>query len=399
MLERKRGFAHEPIIFPKKIFDRAAVCRTVMENRSTQNMHDTIDRCGAGRRSVCKRQKRYGNDSAPHQGRCLRSSDLRTGIWWGWRVAVWILVILGAISCLPPSVCRAEALLDEELIALYEQVESDGREVDEDHRVAVDKSDLAVQDDLPEEWWNILLLGTDTDGKLNYGRTDAMLIVSIQARTGEVKLTSLVRDMWVDIPGLRLPNRINAANAFGGPYLAVKTVNSVFDMNIRHYCSINFSGMERLVDLVGGVSLEMTPSEAYSADARLRDGVALLNGQQALAYARIRKLDNNFGRNERQRKLLEALLRKVTQTRDMAKLLIMINEMLPYVSTNLDLSELVSLAGMAVKHKDLSLDTLSLPQPDDFHYDSADGRSKVIFDRDATVSALHAFVYGQDKVR
>ena len=312
---------------------------------------------------------------------------------------IWVLLLLMAFQCLLPSVYAAEEPTDEDLLTLYDLVEEQDLDVEERYRVPVDPKDLSIQEGLSEEWRNILLLGTDTGGMLNYGRTDAMLILSIHLGTGEIKLASLVRDMWVDIPGLKLPNRINAANAFGGPYLAIKTVNDVLDMNIRSYCSINFSGLEKAVDIVGGVSLPITPDEAAVVGAHIRNGVASLDGEQALAYARIRKLDSNFGRNERQRKLLEGLLHKVMQTGGGARLLSVVSEILPHMATNLELSDIIALMVTAMKNKDFTLDTLSLPQTGDYHNDSADGKSKVIFDREATVAALHAFIYGTDALQ
>lgn len=309
---------------------------------------------------------------------------------------LWLLLLVLAASCLPPSACAAEVLSDEALLALYDQVEDQDRDVEDRYRIPVEKDDLSLQEGLSEEWRNILLLGTDTGGKLNYGRTDAMIILSIHTQTGAVKMASLARDMWVDIPGLSLPNRINAANAFGGPYLAMKTVNAALNMNIREYCSINFSGLEKVVDLLGGVSLEITKEEAGIVGARVQKGVALLNGEQALAYARIRKLDSNFGRNERQRKLLEALFHTILQTRDAKQLFTILSGALPHLATNLELGDMFTLLAAAMKTKALSLETLSLPQTGDFHYDAADGKSKIIFDQDATVSALHAFIYGKD---
>ena len=311
-----------------------------------------------------------------------------------WQGFVFLLILAFVTGCLPPCANAAGESTEDALRTLLEQAED--RDVEASYRIEVDPEDLAITEGLSSEWRNILLLGTDTDSGLNYGRTDAMLILSIHTKTGAVKITSLARDMWVDIPDLKLSNRINTANWFGGPYLAMKTVNTVLELNIRNYLSINFSGLEKVIDIVGGVSLELTKEEAGVTGARIRNGKALLNGEQALAYARIRKLDSNFGRNERQRKLLEALFRKVMDSSDAVDLLRVFSEILPYMATNLKLSDILILAATASKNKDLALETLSLPQTGDYHYDSADGKSKVIFEQEATATALHRFVYGTD---
>ena len=183
--------------------------------------------------------------------------------------------------------------------------------VGEEFRIKVNPDDLSIAEGLDDTWKNILLLGTDTGNiNLNYGRTDAMLVLSINKRTGELKLTSLVRDMFVKIPNTSMHNRINAANAFGGPLLAVKTVNETLGLNIKLYASINFSGFKDVVDALGGVDIEITDTEARIIGIEKLEGAQTLSGDEALQYVRIRKIGSNFGRNERQRTFLVALLNK-----------------------------------------------------------------------------------------
>ncbi len=304
-----------------------------------------------------------------------------------------LAILLIAAVCAPFTAVAADTLSGEDLEAFYEQA-GNASEADEiEFRIHVDQNDLSVNENLPSEWWNILLLGTDTGGKLDYGRTDAMLILSVHTDTGEMKLTSLIRDMWVNIPGLKTPNRINAANAFGGPCLAMKTVNTVLGQNIEHYCSVNFSGLIRLVDIIGGVPLEITSTEAYLIGAQLHDGVADLDGEQALEYARIRKLDNNFGRNERQRKLLTSIANQVLDTMDTAMVLNTIAEMLPYVDTNLTFSDILQLLKLLGMNQGLAIDMLNLPSEEEFHYGSSNGAGYVSFDQESVRQELYAFIY------
>ena len=282
------------------------------------------------------------------------------------------------LCCTSVVAMATDTLTDEELIALYTQVASNNIAVDEQFRIQTDQNDLSINESLPDEWWNILLLGTDTGGALNYGRTDAMLILSIQRTTGEMKLTSLIRDMWVDIPGLKLPGRINAANSFGGPYLAVKTVNSVLNLNIQHFCSINFLGLQKFVDSIGGVTLDITKAEASVCGAQYQEGGTVLFGEEALKYARIRKLDSTFGRSKRHRTLLIGLGEKVVGTMSFTQILGLVTEMLPYVDTNLTVSDIFIFVRALTMNEGLDIKTLSLPPEDSYSYGSRDGFSYMI---------------------
>jgi polyisoprenyl-teichoic acid--peptidoglycan teichoic acid transferase len=308
------------------------------------------------------------------------------------RMSVLGILLITAV-CVPFTAIAADMLLYEDLEASYEQAGNANEANEEEFRIHVEHNNLSINDSLPSEWWNILLLGTDTGGKLNYGRTDAMLILSVHTDTGEIKLTSLIRDMWVNIPGMKAPNRINAANAFGGPYLAMKTVNMILSQNIKHYCSVNFSGLIRLVDIIGDVPLEITSTEARLIGAQLHDGVADLNGEQALEYARIRKLDSNFGRNERQRNLLTGIANQVLGTMDSIMILNAITEMLPYVDTNLTLSDIFKFVRLFGMNQSLAIDMLNLPLEDEFHYGSTNGIGHVCFDQETVQQELYAFIY------
>ncbi len=216
-------------------------------------------------------------------------------------LALILVVPAGLMESTSP--VEAEGLVelgDEDAAALLEALESAEHALPEgdSFRITVSPDDLSVQEGLDPDWQHILLMGTDTGNKvLNYGRTDTMIIASINSKTKQVKLTSLVRDMLVDIPGLNSPNRINTANSFGGPLLAMKVVNEVMGLNITRYASINFSGFSTLIETLGGVKIVLSAGEASELKMRHNDEPQMLNGEKALEYVRIRNLDNNFGRN------------------------------------------------------------------------------------------------------
>lgn len=320
------------------------------------------------------------------------------------RILITVLVALLALMLTVPaalaygaSPVEAEGLVElseQEATALLEALESAEHElpVGDSFRITISPDDLSVQEGLDPDWQHILLMGTDTGNKvLNYGRTDTMIIASINAKTKQVKLTSLVRDMLVDIPGLNSPNRINTANSFGGPLLAMKVVNEVMGLNITSYASINFSGFSTLIETLGGVKIVLSAGEASELKMRHNDEPQMLNGEKALEYVRIRNLDNNFGRNERQRKLLDALFGKVIGL-GMNDIISLVPPVIELVSTNLSTSEIIGLLPVFLSDKD-GLDMLSLPQADAFHYYQTDkGASVVVFDQEAVRREFLAFL-------
>lgn len=303
--------------------------------------------------------------------------------------------ILASAEVVPTQTGEDFVMLNEEevqtLMTMLDESEKALPEGDE-FRIAVKPDDLSVREGLNADWQHILLMGTDTGNKkLNMGRTDAMLIASINEKTHELKLTSLVRDMLVDIPGMKTQNRINTANAFGGPLLAIKTVNEVLGLNISRYASINFSGFSTLIDALGGVEIELSAGEANELQVGRADGPQYLNGEQALKYVRIRKLDNNFGRNERQRKLLDALLTKARGS-GLNQMMELIPQAVELVSTNLSTMEIIGLLPTLLSGAH-EMSTLSLPQEGAFHfYQTKAGASVVTFDLEAVRQEFFAFI-------
>ncbi len=310
-----------------------------------------------------------------------------------------------ALACLVCALCAcsfseelpySRSYSDEQIESIYESLEDDGKlfPVHKDFRIKVSEDDLSITEGLDPDWNNILLLGTDTGSeKLNYGRTDAIMVLSVNKKNGELKLTSLARDMYVPIPGTNIYNRINAANAFGGPLLAVKTVNEALKLNVSQYASINFSGFENVVDALGGVEIELTRAEAEITGVKKEEGRQTLNGREALKYVRIRRLDNNFGRSERQRRFLFSLLNKMkNNSLDVA--LESLSMALQQMSTNLKASDILPLAPKIISNtNDMRL--LSLPEKGDYSYSTKNGMSVVTFDAENTIASFHSFVYGE----
>lgn len=174
---------------------------------------------------------------------------------------------------------------------------------------------------------NILLLGVDNRnaeaGSIEE-RSDSMMILTIDSRHGQLKLTSLQRDMVVYFPGDKTPNKINSANAVGGPLLAMRVVEDALRLKIDKFVVVNMAGLEQIIDAVGGVKLDVSKKERKAVNEELAmvnktfpdtepsptleaEGEQTLNGRQAVTYARIRKIDSDYARMERQREVMQAL--------------------------------------------------------------------------------------------
>lgn len=190
----------------------------------------------------------------------------------------------------------------------------------------------------------VVLLGIDTE-EGNAGRSDAILLASIDRENNQIHLCSVARDSRVQIAGYG-QRKLNAAYAYGGGELTVQTLNENFGLQLTSYVAVNFSGMADIVDELGGVEVALSEGElAYlgSAGQGLSAGDAVrLNGKQAVAYSRIRKLDNDDMRTSRQREVLEGLLNQIRNL-DEEQCLALMDRLLAQCTTNLSRAQLTAL--------------------------------------------------------
>lgn len=272
---------------------------------------------------------------------------------------------------------------------------------------AVDpEEDLNVNTALSSTPCNVLILGVD---KLNDGRqrSDTMIIASIDS-TG-VKLTSIQRDLKVPIEGHK-DNKINAAYAYGGAELAMKTVNQVFEMNITKYVVVDFTALVKMVDALGGLDVDITEQEMNHINKNVVDSYSVfgplgytatelktygekthLDGLQSLGYARIRKLDSDFGRTSRQRTVINLMIQKLKGNL-WNPLLVgnFLKAAFDGIQTNLNVVEMVSLGEKAVLGG--SVDTFRLPMDGTY---SDDGSSLKMTDKEKNLTQLRQFLYGE----
>lgn len=189
---------------------------------------------------------------------------------------------------------------------------------------------------------NILLIGSDRRSKSENGRSDSMILMTLNYDTGNIHLTSLMRAMYVCIPRSDGDTwgMLNWAYSWGGPQLLIDTIELNFLISIDQYVVVDFSSFQSAIDILGGVDITLTGTEA----GRLYGGAAgtyHMSGEEALDYARLRYTDNDFVRTRRQRTVIEALLKKAAGS-DISSLMAMADEILPLVSTNLTNSQIMS---------------------------------------------------------
>lgn len=264
---------------------------------------------------------------------------------------------------------------------------------------------------------NLLLLGIDARTMKERGRSDSMIIVTINKKNKTIKLSSLLRDTAVTIPG-RDKNgdgqddyaKLNAAYAYGGFNLLSKTIEQNFRLKIDKYVGVNFVVFPIAVDAMGGIDIYMTAKEASKVCApgqKLEDWergfkkigteskVYHLNGYQALQYSRIRHIDSDFNRTGRQRKVIEQLIVKA-KTMSFGTLNTILNQVLPQVATNMSGDELMGYALNAGSYANYAIDA-SFHLPENGKYKGwtlpGGGASLRLTDPVESVKSLHEWIY------
>ena len=240
---------------------------------------------------------------------------------------------------------------------------------------------------------NILLIGQDRREGEETARSDSMILCTYHRKTGNVTMTSFLRDLYVPIPGHH-NNRINAAYSEGGAALLDRTLRENFDLHIDGNIEVDFSQFSQIIDLLGGVQLELREDEAAEINKKtgsgLSAGVQVLNGEQALTYARIRKLDadGDFSRTSRQRKLMNALLGSYRNIK-WKDLLPLIDELLPLISTDMNYGRLVLLAmEILPKLSDAQITSQRIPADGTFTDEKIDGMAVLSADLEANRQLL-----------
>ncbi|MDF2472229.1 MAG: hypothetical protein K0R21_11 [Anaerocolumna sp.] len=257
---------------------------------------------------------------------------------------------------------------------------------------------------------NVLLIGSDTREAGGSGRSDAMIIISINKKMKKIVATSILRDIYLQIPG-RSNNRINSAFASGGADLLMETIEQNFKIQIDRYASIDFYSFMEIVDAVGGVTLEITEAEIPIINEYVRNlngltdqeeetdilteaGTFLLNGKQALGYARNRYIGTDFERTARQRRVLEQIFNNVKGL-NLIELNNLLNVILPGITTNLTEGEIFSMILSLPTYSGYALDQWSLPIEDSYNFLRIRGMDVIGIDFQLNIDEIHNRLYGE----
>lgn len=279
-------------------------------------------------------------------------------------------------------------------------------------RTQLDDTDLGINKQVAQELGqykgitNVAIFGID-EPKGTPGRSDTIMIATIDTNNNTLKVTSLLRDSNVNIPGYGM-NKINAAYAFGGPQLALKTINENYNMDIKYYVSEDFTTLPKLVNMVGGITVNITPEMLVSIKPPLwqlnqiyhenvpyptKTGEQTLNGLQAMAYVRSRHgTGGDYARTYRQREVLQQIYTKI-RTLPVTEYPGLLDQILPTVETNLSNSQIMTLAAEIVKMGAPSIQQARLPLNSDSHGATINGEWFLVFNQAQTNQQLHDFIY------
>ena len=266
-----------------------------------------------------------------------------------------------------------------------------------------DRFDDAIffRDDISPRIYNILFLGDDARIDEDRGRSDSIILISFNRDTRVIKLTSFMRDTLVPMNlDALFWNRINILHAMGGPGRIINLLNSLFSLDIQRYAIVRFSGVFALVDALDGLVLDLTREEAALLNRIFPDydpvsaGYNLLNGRQVLAYSRIRVLDNDLVRTQRQRYVLTSILDRILDTRSMSDIFTIATFALDHVETNVPLSEILMIGLELFTGSRPIIDELRIPIDGSFNHAIFYGAYILTIDFEENIKMLHDFLYG-----
>lgn len=288
-----------------------------------------------------------------------------------------------------------------------------------------DKDNLGINKVIDDKIINVALFGLDTRGVNSFsGNSDSIMILSINTKSKKVKVMSVMRDSLVPIErnGKITYSKINAAYGWGGPELAVKTLNQNFNLDISDYATVNFYGMVDIIDAVGGIEATITEDELYDKGPEKpglngcmgeickylglnvnkykinKAGTQHLNGVQAVAYSRIRycksvwDTSNDYGRTDRQRHVMQELFNKATKLKK-SQYISLANALIPCTKTSMSTSEILSIAASVLLNSP-QFEQYRIPQ-NEFLMPAPSGSfgSVLYYDLDFVSKLIHGIIY------
>ena len=252
-----------------------------------------------------------------------------------------------------------------------------------------------------EEIINIVLTGMDARAYETKSRSDSIILVSYNTADHTVKMVSFLRDTWVYLPE-RGWGRINSATAYGGTGLLINTLNENFDLDIQNYVQIKFEDFKKVIDILGGIDVELTQSEInyinnklhtddndWKNDIKAKPGIVHLNGVQTLWHCRNRTIGNgDFARTDRQREVLTLLIDKA-MSMPITKLTSLLYECKDYVNMNVPITTIIDIAEDALIARNMKIESYSIPFDGMFKYANKNGASVIEVNLYDTAVKLH----------
>ncbi len=272
-----------------------------------------------------------------------------------------------------------------------------------------DREELYISTNKYDSVKNIALLGIDSRQDNDSGRSDAILVLTIDQENDKIKLTSIARDTNVEIEG-HGEDKITHAYAYGKSTLAVKTLNKNFDLEITDYVTINFYEFSRIIDYIGGVEIEVNEKEKnhlnnyvipklrkqtkIDCESISKTGKQTLSGAQALCYSRIRKIDGDIERGNRQKEVLEAMFARVKDT-SITKLPTVAEMVLSECQTSLSASDIMDIGIWAITSSP-TMENMSIPNDNiEAKGGIVGGSWKYIYDLDKASEEIQKFILGK----
>ncbi|MBU8877405.1 LCP family protein [Bacillus sp. FJAT-29790] len=241
---------------------------------------------------------------------------------------------------------------------------------------------------------NILLLGSDARGN-EKSRADTIMIASYHPDKGTYKLISIMRDSYVNIPGYG-KNKINAALVFGGPELLRQTIKENFDIDLQYYSIVDFKGFVHLIDEAFPKGVEVDVEKAMSANigVTLEPGLQRLDGEHLLGYVRFRHdAIGDFGRVERQQKVMKEVASQFTNFQTIAKLPKLVGVMTPFINTNMDTTDILYIGKDLISKNSRDIETLRIPVDGSYENQRISGAGAVLaINLEQNKQAIHDFL-------
>lgn len=256
---------------------------------------------------------------------------------------------------------------------------------------------------------NILLVGADAREGETESRSDTMMLVTLDHKNQQIKLTSFLRDSYVEIAGTNRKSKLNSAFFRGGIQTLTDTLELNYKVNIDYYAMVDFEIFTTIVDEIGGIEVEITEKESRYSKWAKNDGKLIpleagesvhLNGEEALWYSRMRSLDSDFMRTQRQRKVISAIVAK-SKTLSMDKLYSLAKVIIPLVKTNLDPQEILNMGTEALVKKlySYSMVQQQIPANGTWHDENIEGVGAcLVMDMDENVEILHDFLSNKQEL-